>query len=418
MMVPIIYASFLLLLNIAVLAQDNSTIPIPRQDTFLLPDGYTSNISLPWTSSTHTSDTSLNSLLAIASNASFISYSPTFNSLLGPAPEFKLVATRPNESFAFEAGLWAWDRNEVWFTSSSTVYGNQTFVSVLNLLNNNVTTPQFNPPLKGVNGGYYFNKTVYFTTFGTDAGVISIDPHTLSWKTVLNSYYGMQLGFVDDIAWLEWKGNEYAFFSTDGSFGAFIGGGPSDLPAAIWRFDVLTGTLQPVIPRSDVQFPNGVRVNAEGTKLYVNQPSIYVSDTASPLLQAALTNTTFWGTPSIYVYDLVPSTSSTSSPPKPVNKSHFSLARTGFADGLHLDDSGRVWSAEGDGIWVRAPDGEVLGVFNAATLLAGESVETGGDAAIANFALAGDTLVVLAHSRIWTLKLAETVVKGGEFELR
>ncbi|KAL9081454.1 MAG: hypothetical protein Q9157_000012 [Trypethelium eluteriae] len=350
---------------------------------------YTSNISLSWISSTHTSDASLNSLLSVATNASFISYSPTFTSLLGPAPQFKLVAACPNQSFAFEAGLWASDRNEVWFTSSSTVYGNQTFVSVLSLQNNTVTTPRFDPPLKGVNGGYYFNKTVYFTTFGTDAGIISIDPHTLSWKTVLNS-----------------RGNAYAFFSTTGSVGALIGGGLSDLPAAIWRFDVLRGTLQPVIPQSDVQFPNGVRVNAEGTKLYV-------SDTTSPVLEAGLTKTTFWGSPSIYVYDLVPSTSSPSSPPKPVNKSQFSLVRTGFADGLHLDDSGRVWSAEGDGIWVRASDGEVLGVFDAAPLLAGETVETGGDVAIANFALAGDTLVVLAHSRICTLKLAETIVKGG-----
>ncbi|KAF2236678.1 hypothetical protein EV356DRAFT_512884 [Viridothelium virens] len=346
---------------------------------------YTSNISLSWISSTHTSDASLNSLLSVATNASFISYSPTFTSLLGPAPQFKLVAACPNQSFAFEAGLWASDRNEVWFTSSSTVYGNQTFVSVLSLQNNTVTTPRFDPPLKGVNGGYYFNKTVYFTTFGTDAGIISIDPHTLSWKTVLNSYYGLQLGFVDDIAWLKQEGERVRLLQYH------------------WQ---RWGTLQPVIPQSDVQFPNGVRVNAEGTKLYV-------SDTTSPVLEAGLTKTTFWGSPSIYVYDLVPSTSSPSSPPKPVNKSQFSLVRTGFADGLHLDDSGRVWSAEGDGIWVRASDGEVLGVFDAAPLLAGETVETGGDVAIANFALAGDTLVVLAHSRICTLKLAETIVKGG-----
>ena len=122
---------------------------------------------------------------------------------------------------------------------------------------------------------------------------------------------------------------------------------------------------------------------------------------------------TIWGSPSLYVYDLVPATSSPSAPPKPINKSQFSLARTGFADGLHLDDSGRVWSAEGDGIYVRAADGEILGVINAAPLLAGETVATEDDAAIANFALAGDTLVVLAHSRVWTLKLAETVVHSG-----
>ena len=88
----------------------------------------------------------------------------------------------------------------------------------------------------------------------------------------------------------------------------------------------------------------------------------------------------------------------------PVNKRMFSLARTSFADGMHLDDAGNVWTAEGDGIWVRSPEGTPLGVINVAPLIAP------GEPPLANFALAGDVLVVLAQSKIWTLKLPRMVV--------
>lgn len=60
-----------------------------------------------------------------------------------------------------------------------------------------------------------------------------------------------------------------------------------------------------------------------------------------------------------------------------------------------------MWTAEGNGVVVRrAIDGKELGVFNAEVL--DNSVN-----AIANFALAGDKLVVLADSRIWVVQLGQ-----------
>ena len=89
---------------------------------------------------------------------------------------------------------------------------------------------------------------------------------------MLNSYFGDPLGYVDDLAWMEQGGNAYVFFTVLGNLATILGGAPSGLSPAIWRFDAQRGTLQPVIPQSDVQFPNGVRVNAAGTKLYVGIP--------------------------------------------------------------------------------------------------------------------------------------------------
>lgn len=63
-----------------------------------------------------------------------------------------------------------------------------------------------------------------------------------------------------------------------------------------------------------------------------------------------------------------------------------------------------MWTAEGNGVVVRrARDGKELGVFNAEVLAS--SVND-----IANFALAGDRLVILADYRIWVVQLGQHVV--------
>lgn len=148
-----------------------------------------------------------------------------------------------------------------------------------------------------------------------------------------------------------------------------------------------------MIPRDDIQYPNGVRVNAAGTKLYVGDYSVNSSLGAYPL----------WGSPATFVYDL-------DAEMRPVNKRMFSMARFAGPDGLHLDDAGRVWLFEGDGIYVRNSEGKLLGVFNALPLVVGDPFSS---INLANFALAGDTLVYLAHTRVWTLKLAKTIVAPG-----
>ncbi len=80
------------------------------------------------------------------------------------------------------------------------------------------------------------------------------------------------------------------------------------------------------------------------------------------------------------------------------------MPRSGNADGIHVDDYGRVWTAERDGIVVRGPRGKELGVFNAEVLV-DEKVP------IANFALAGDKLVILAIDRIWVVGLGQNVTE-------
>ena len=103
----------------------------------------------------------------------------------------------------------------------------------------------------------------------------------------------------------------------------------------------------------------------------------------------------------------------------PVNRRVFGMVSRGIADGLHVDDDGNVWTAESDGVVVRNPAGKTIGVFNGPYYLSNKDNEAGDPIPIANFALAGDTLVILAVDRIWTVKLAKMIVEtwlNTEFE--
>jgi hypothetical protein len=65
---------------------------------------------------TGTSNTTTSALFAFARNATFISYSSHFLSLIGSNPSLQLVEQR--NYFPNEAGIWVPPLNEVWFTSS------------------------------------------------------------------------------------------------------------------------------------------------------------------------------------------------------------------------------------------------------------------------------------------------------------
>lgn len=382
--------------GLLVVSHASSIAFIPPQDTYLLTSSFSTNVSESWTASTTTTNSSLNSVVNGAQNASFIVYDQGFLSIIGDQPNLTLVEQRADQ-FAAEGGVWAWDRNEVWFSSG--VYENATSIYVLNLSNNTITNPTFTgDPIPNANGGYYYNRTVYFTTAGNAnqvASIVSINPATKVATTIVNSYFGLRFNFVDDVAWVRRGGYSYMFFTDlgdyamDSSYPATANIQKPIIQNAVWRFDPLRQYLRPVIPRSDVAIPNGVRVNAEGTKLYVTDNSYWKS--------SGFANSSF-GEAAVYEYEL-------NEDALPVKKSMFSYAREGIADGIKLDDAGNVWTAEYEGIYVRNKYGKVLGVINATPLLV-----PGSSYVIENFALAGDTLVILAAERLWILKLAKQIV--------
>lgn len=98
-----------------------------------------------------------------------------------------------------------------------------------------------------------------------------------------------------------------------------------------------------MIDRTDVLVPNGIRVNREQNKLYV-------TDTPPPSEGGDLPT----ASAAIYVFDLDENAF-------PSNRRLFGLAERGIPDGIKLDDAGRVWTGEGDGIVVRNSGGKLIG---------------------------------------------------------
>ncbi|KAK5188451.1 hypothetical protein LTR47_011816 [Exophiala xenobiotica] len=69
-------------------------------------------------------------------------------------------------------------------------------------------------------------------------------------------------------------------------------------------------------------------------------------------------------------------------------------------DGIRIDDKGRVWTAEGEGVVVHAADPKILGVFNA-HFFTGDRVKT----AIVQFELVEDKAVILGQDKLWIVKV-------------
>ena len=267
---------------------------------------------------------------------------------------------------------------------------------VLDLETNTTSHPHTSLPIVNPNGGFYFNHTVYITGLGTltEAPCIyAINPSTGDTSVVVNTYFGLQFNGPNDVTWVTRGGKSYMFFTDDPVSVRYqpTSGIPSQLPDAVWRYDPQEQSLVPVISRADILVPNGIRVNANQTILYVTDTS--ATDSAPQLVGGA----GGLGSPAIYSYDL-------DDDAFPINRRMIGISRSGVPDGIHIDDYGRIWTAEYEGVVVRTPTGKVLGLFNSEAFSVNQTQH------VANFALAGDTLVILDVQRLWTVKLAQTVV--------
>lgn len=140
-----------------------------------------------------------------------------------------------------------------------------------------------------------------------------------------------------------------------------------------------------------------------------NSTKLYITDTPAQSIPASgsvpVGNTElFFGSESsaIYVFDL-------GGDGFPRNKRLFGLAERGIPDGLHIDDNGRVWTGEADGIVVRSEEGKVLGMVNALAVEAVDVVDSGKQP-LQNFGLAGDRIIVLAFTKIYQVRLSKAIV--------
>jgi gluconolactonase len=379
----------------------NAIVSIPPGLTYLLPPLYSGALQQGFVN-TNTTNKSYNKLLAAAQASPFVSYDEEFLDIIGPNASLKLIAER-STPFAGEAGVWVPNRNEVWFTSNTN--GDSQSLEVLDLQTLQIRVPKTTLPILNPNGGYYFNNTVYITSGGSLSNapcIYAINPSTGTTTILLNTYFGLAFNGPNDLTWASTRNNSAYLFFTDDPISIRYSPDskiPSQLPDAVWRFDPQTHSLIPVIPRADILIPNGIRTNAASTKLYITDSS--ATTPTYPILAGGASGT---GSPAIYVYDL-------DADMFPTNRRMIGLSRTGVPDGIHIDDAGNIWTAEYEGVVVRNPQGKVLGLFNS------QAYSVNATTHVANFALAGDELIILDVGRMWSVKLAKTVIDPVRFEL-
>ncbi|MDI1493085.1 MAG: hypothetical protein OHK93_004871 [Ramalina farinacea] len=395
---------------LAQVACDSCTgVSIPSINTYLLPEAFQGFQSVAGNLSTNfvntvTSNASVNALFAAAKTSCYYAFDDEFYDILGSkTPNIQLVQMR-SSFFAFEGGAWDYDKNQVWFISASYTY--PTFISILDLRTNNVTTPDV-PAFRNINpnGAYYFAGKMYFAIAGNQSepngapAIYTIDTTTYEAEPIINSFFGEGFQSIDDLSWVK-EGNiscigtgPNLFFSTlDLRPSGIPGAAPLMLQDGVYRYSPQTQSVQGVISRADIVAPNGVRTDASGRYLYI-------TGLAAPFNATGGDGNAF-NSSVIYRFTLDEDCF-------PINKRLVAAVRS-YADGLHVDDYGRIWTGEYEGITVRSPQGKVLGVFNAEALEIGSRLPP-----IANFAIAGDKLVVLALDRLYVIQLGQNVTSAG-----
>ena len=397
-------AVFAALSNFMIANANITGVSIPIELTYLLPQSYQGNSNASFLN-TQTKNDTINGILGVARNATFYAFDQEFFSIVNTSSSVRTIAL-DSPNIAHEGGVWVHDRNEVWFTSRDPNY----LYSILDLNTHTVRTIQ-NSTLSSqgapnLGGSSYLAGSVYFSSQGNKSAslfpaIYSVDPATGVATTILDSYYGIPLNNLDDLSWTMPNASAGTACSNTGpvlfltSLDLSANGeeqyNKAVLPNGIWRFAPSTKSLQAVISRADILAPNGIAVDPHGQYLYV-------SDAALTALTGPGSDSS--GSQAIYKFDL-------DADCYPVNKRLFGIVRDGIADGMHVDGSGRLWTAEFDGIHVRHSTGRELGVFNGNILVDEAS------APISNFALAGDKLVLLAGDAVRVVQLSEYVTKQG-----
>lgn len=255
--------------------------------------------------------------------------------------------------------------------------------------------PAFQPT--NFNGGIYHNGSIYMTLSGSkdgSSGILRVNPATLENDVVMNSWFGLELVSVDDVSIVYSRATKqtHVFFTTLDIHGWTNATGTRNIsvPNAIWRLTLETQNLRPLLTRSDNQNPNGVAIDA-------SNHAIYFTETPYP----NESNPASAGISVIYRYDLTAASGFV-----PTGKTTFGFARNGAADGTKVDDQGRLWTGEYEGIVVRNTAGKVIGLFNKEYILGTQTPEI----ELANFALAGDKIYILAIDKIVEIDLAQTIL--------
>ncbi|KAJ4353367.1 uncharacterized protein N0V89_005096 [Didymosphaeria variabile] len=227
------------------------------------------------------------------------------------------------------------------------------------------TKSQFtpSPPVYGVNGGRYFNGTVYWavaggsvtlnssTTIKQAPGIYTLDPITRKTKPILNNYFGQRFTSPDDLV-IDSSGD---IFFTDPWYGS-KSNLTQDAPVLhqqTYRFRPSTGAVS--IVEASIGIPNGIALSPDERTVYISDTSVTNFTDADPNVLPRYT----WGATAgkcVYAFDTVDSPAGKYL----VNKRPIWYPEEYAVDGLHVAGNGYLVGAAGFGVDVLSQWGELL----------------------------------------------------------
>ncbi|KAH7915508.1 hypothetical protein BJ138DRAFT_1141478 [Hygrophoropsis aurantiaca] len=288
-------------------------------------------------------------------------FDPSFLSILGPSPTFRLIASNPGFAFAHEAPIYDAGNNLLFFSSNDggplgyNGWYNNSVVSFLNMsevdeaieaaspgadVNVQITTLDLSDTVQMVNGGTGLYKgNLLFVTSGRallPPSIVLVNPNPPYNTTVLlDNFLGRQFNSLNDVKIL--PGTDIIFF-TDPTYGYINKFRPEPMmPSQVYRFDPSTGQVRVVADQFTE--PNGIAFTADGR-------TAFVTDTGGGTYPST-----------IYQFDVDPATQSF------MNRRVFAYADSGAPDGIQLDTMGNVFAGCGEGTHVWNPEGTLIGKF-------------------------------------------------------
>jgi sugar lactone lactonase YvrE len=278
--------------------------------------------------------------------------------ILGPSPSVTFMFDVPH--YSHEAPVFSPLTNELYFTRLQPEF---LPLLVVDLSEDppklRETTPH--PPIYGATGSRYRNGLIYFSTIGGDPslngytfrpGIYTYNVSSGVSSTLLNNYHGYYFNSADD---LDIDESGHIWF-TDDYYGrpTHLNNEAPQINAATYRFNPHTGSV--VIIEDSLSEPNGVTFSPDRKTLYLTDTgaglAIIDPDLPAHAVPHIRYNTT--GKRTIYAYDL------DSQGMGLRNKRPIHLAFDYAPDGIKVSKEGYIVAAEGFGVSVIDPEGELL----------------------------------------------------------
>lgn len=310
----------------------------------------------------------------LARNANFIVFDEKRGlDILGSNPTYEdVLETIP---FTHEAPVYVPSLNSIVY---SVLGSDFSFQQLLNLTDSPPSIRNFttDPPLLAVNGGRYFDGSIYWSVIGgipfpnplnesetvlQSPGIVRVDPHTMEAEFLLNNYFGSPLNSPDDLVVSRKTGD---IFFADPWYGYGLNFSTILPPSAPMTYRFRPSTGQTFVVDDTIQQPNGIALSPDESVLYVTDSGLADFDKAPTDGSLPRFGFNRRGGRNVYAFD----TRLTPAGYELINRRPIYLADEYIDDGFHataLQDPSDNMSyyligAAGNGVDIISPYGELL----------------------------------------------------------